>query len=98
MYCYGTYQCIFCYGIKGGYNLIFNKKSTDERINEIIENLETLNFDIKYVNSFQLKTEDWIKTPKDKYREINPVINKKCFDYIKSLPEYDEEIFNKIFG
>ena len=84
--------------------MAFNKRITEERFNEIYAELIKFNWYPKFNNAEQLKGElEWYKT---NIPAIESVDNKTAWSsmpeemlkYIKSLPEYDEKIFNKITG
>ena len=101
--CEGISKSIFCYK-KSGKLMAFNKRITEERFNEIYAELIKFNWYPKFNNAEQLKGElEWYKT---NIPAIESVDNKTAWSsmpeemlkYIKSLPEYDEKIFNKITG
>lgn len=101
--CEGISRAIFCYK-KSGKLMAFNKRITEERFDEICAKLNKFNWYPKFNNAEQLKGElEWYKT---NIPAIESVDNKTAWSsmpeemlkYIKSLPEYDEKIFNKITG
>ena len=101
--CEGISKSIFCYK-KSGKLMAFNKRITEERFNEIYAELIKFNWYPKFNNAEQLKGElEWYET---NIPAIESVDNKTAWSsmpeemlkYIKSLPEYDEKIFNKITG
>ena len=84
--------------------MAFNKRITEKRFNEIFAELNSFGWYPKFNNAEQLKGElEWYKT---NIPAIVGVDNKTAWSsmpeemlkYIKSLPEYDEKIFNKITG
>ena len=84
--------------------MAFNKRITKERFDEICAELIKFNWYPKFNNAEQLKGElEWYET---NIPAIESVDNKTAWSsmpeemlkYIKSLPEYDEKIFNKITG
>ena len=101
--CEGISKAIFCYK-KSGKLMAFNKRITKERFDEICAELNKFNWYPKFNNAEQLKGElEWYET---NIPAIESVDNKTAWSsmpeemlkYIKSLPEYDEKIFNKITG
>ena len=101
--CEGISKAIFCYK-KSGKLMAFNKRITEERFNEICAELNNFDWYPKFNNAEQLKgTLEWYKT---NIPAIVGVDNKTAWssmpeemlNYIKSLPEYNEKIFNKITG
>ena len=85
--------------------MLFNKPITEERFNEVNEKL--CGWYPKFTNAEELKekygNEEWRATPapaimgraaKEAYAEMPSGL----VEYIKSLPEYDDEIFRKITG
>ena len=101
--CEGISKSIFCYK-KSGKLMAFNKRITEERFNEIYETLNSFEWYPKFNNAEQLKGKlEWYET---NIPSIVGVDNKTAWssmpeemlEYIKSLPEYDEKIFNKITG
>lgn len=101
--CEGISRVIFCYK-KSGKLMAFNKRITEERFDEIYAELIKFNWYPKFNNAKQLKGElEWHET---NIPAIESVDNKTAWssmpeemlNYIKSLPEYDEKIFNKITG
>ena len=101
--CEGISRAIFCYK-KSGKLMAFNKRITKERFDEICAELNKFNWYPKFNNAEQLKGElEWYET---NIPAIESVDNKTAWssmpeemlNYIKSLPEYNEKIFNKITG
>ena len=101
--CEGISRAIFCYK-KSGKLMAFNKRITEERFNEIFAELNSFGWYPKFNNAEQLKGDlEWYET---NIPAIKSVDNKTAWgsmpeemlNYIKSLPEYDEQIFNKITG
>ena len=103
--CEGISRCIFCYGLEGAKLMLFNKPITEERFNEVNEKLG--GWYPKFTNAEELKEKysngEWCATPapaitgrtaKEAYAEMPT----ELVEYIKSLPEYDDEIFRKITG
>ena len=101
--CEGISRAIFCYK-KSGKLMAFNKRITEERFDEIFDELNSFGWYPKFNNAEQLKGDlEWYET---NIPAIVSVDNKTAWssmpeemlNYIKSLPEYDEQIFNKITG
>lgn len=87
---FGVYKCrgishsLFVYEMEGASNIIFNKQVTSQRFTEVMEPL------------IELKAE-WIS----KLESIEPAeawksMPSNILEYIKSLPEFDPEIFKDI--
>ena len=108
-YSYGLLQCegvsrsIFCYK-KSGKLMIFNKKTTEERFNEVINSLYSFNWFPKFNNAEELKGKlEWYETnipaivrvPNEVAWSFMP---NEMKEYIQSIPEYNEKLFNKITG
>ncbi len=103
--CEGISRCLLCYGLEGAKLMLFNKPITEERFNEVDINLG--DWYPKFTNAEELKEKygngEWCATPapaitgrtaKEAYAEMPT----ELVEYIKSLPEYDDEIFRKITG
>lgn len=84
--------------------MAFNKKITEQRFIEIFRNLKSFNWYPKFNNAYDLKGNlewyetnipDIVKVPKEVAWSFMP---KEMLDYIKSLPEFDEKVFNKVIG
>ena len=103
--CEGISRCIFCYGLEGAKLMLFNKPITEERFNEVNEKFG--GWYPKFTNAEELKGKygngEWCATPAPAItsrtaKETYAGMPTELVDYIKSLPEYDEEIFRKITG
>lgn len=103
--CKGISRCIFCDGLEGAKLMIFNKPVTVERFDEVWSKLNGWKPD--FTNAQQLKREfgdgKWANTPVFKItsREASEVyaeMPRKLREYIKAMPEYDDEIFKAITG
>ena len=103
--CEGISRCLFCYGLEGARLMLFNKPISVERFDEVYEKLSGWYPD--FTNAEKLKQKygngEWCATPapaitgrtaKEAYAEMPT----ELVEYIKSLPEYDDEIFRKITG
>ena len=87
---------------------IFRKEVSEKRFNNVYANLTDTLHDwrptFNNIKSLYLKSgSDWIKTPiKDAERiskkEAWADMPKEAIDYIKSLPEFDADIFTEITG
>lgn len=84
--------------------MAFNKKITEDRFSEIYCELNSFDWYPKFNNAELLKSNlEWYET---NIPAIVRVDNKTAWsfmpnemlEYIKSLPEYDENIFHKIIG
>ncbi len=103
--CEGISRCLFCYGLEGAKLMLFNNPITKERFNEV--DIKLGGWYPKFTNAKELKEKygngEWRATPapaitgrtaKEAYAEMPT----ELVEYIKSLPEYDDEIFRKITG
>lgn len=102
--CKAVTNCILCYDIESKANYVFNKKITEERIIKIKKDLAQFDYYPKFNNYFDLLKENSEMAEKvpanliksksiaDAYADMP----QDMIDYIKSMPEYDEKIFNKI--
>ena len=101
--CEGISRAIFCYK-KSGKLMAFNKKITEERFNEIFGKLNKFGWYPKFNNAEQLKGNlEWYETNIPAIVSVDnktawSFMPKEMLDYIKSLPEFNEKIFNKIIG
>ena len=101
--CEGISRAIFCYK-KSGKLMAFNKRITEERFNEIFDELNSFGWYPKFNNAEQLKGDlEWYETNIPAIKSVDnktawSSMPKKMLKYIKSLPEYNEQIFNKITG
>ena len=83
---------------------IFNKKSNKERIDEILNELKRFKYVPKWHNILALKGDkEWWEVCFPKLKEASEEVAwadmpKEMEDYIRSLPEFNEEIFNEITG
>ena len=99
--CEGISNSCFCFG-KSGKNILFNKKATEERIQQIKNNIDWYPI---FNNAFEMK-ENVKKWYEVNIPSILTIDNKTAWakmpsevlKYIQSLPEYDEKIFKKITG
>ena len=107
---YGLRECeaikfgIFCYKKEGAKYVAFNKKITKNRFEEIYQRIRGFGFYPHFDNFYDLKGDkEWYTIA---FPELMEVDNKTAWskmpkemrDYIESLPEYDEKIFNAIIG
>lgn len=101
--CEGISKSIFCYK-KSGKLMAFNKKISEERFNEIYSKIREYNWYPKFNNAEKLKDNlEWYEINMPEIVGVNNKIAwsempKDMLEYIKSLPEYNEKIFNKIIG
>lgn len=87
---------------------IFGKKVSKRRFNNVYDNLINTLHDwrptFNNIKSLYLKSgSDWVKTPIKDAEEISKKeawadMPKEAIDYIKSLPEFDADIFTEITG
>ena len=91
-----------------GQNRVFNKEVKKSRFKEINEKIEELRdgWYPKFTNAFDLRKENggsWKDVPAPKILGTSNIEAYKdmpagLIDYLKSLPEFDGEIFEKITG
>ena len=107
---YGLRECeaikfgIFCYKKEGAKYVAFNKKITKNRFEEIYQRIRGFGFYPHFDNFYDLRGDKEWRTIA--FPELVGVDNKTAWskmpkemrDYIESLPEYDEKIFNAIIG
>ena len=103
--CEGISRCIFCDGLEGAKLMIFNKPVTAERFNEVWGKL--IGWKPDFTNAQQLKREfgddNWASTPALKIAgrtasETYAEMPRELREYIKAMPEYDDQIFKAITG
>ena len=103
MSCEGISRAIFCYN-KSGKLYIFNKHCTEERFNEVFNDLNSFGWYPKFNNAFDLKgSDEWFNS---NIPAIASVDNKTAWSlmpenmlkYIKSLPEFNQKVFDKVTG
>ena len=101
--CDGISYSIFCYK-KSGKLYVFNKKTTQERYNEIMLKIRAFCWYPKFNNAEELKgNREWFET---NIPDIVSVPNKVAWsfmpkdmkEYLQSLPEYSEKVFKKVTG
>ena len=98
----GAYLSAFCVDKVGIAFQLFNRQSTQERCDEVINKIKSFNWVPKWTNIYDLKGDSkWWKVcfPQLVERtttEAWATMPKEMKDYIMSLPEYDEMIFNEI--
>lgn len=101
--CEGISRSIFCYK-KSGKLMAFNKKISEKRFSEIYSKLSSFHWYPKFNNAKKLKGNlAWFQANISAIMCIDDKtawseMPKDMLKYIKSLPEYNEEIFNKIIG
>ena len=107
-------NCLFCYDINNSHYMLFNKPVSKTKFSRVYNKLKEFKWFPKFTNGDQLYFADyWDENTQHitisaweyvrKFREID---NKTAWEkmprelkqYIQSLSEYDETIFNKITG
>lgn len=91
--CNGLYMSAFCTGLQGGAYMLFNKQSTLGKVAAIMRHVENLcktralnYYPDRYVAGLEYDPDDFSLS-------VTPA----ALLYIKSLEEFDEEIFNNLF-
>lgn len=101
--CEGISRCLFCYGLEGAKLMLFNKPISEDRFNEVFEKLG--DWYPNFTNAEELKAKygngEWESTPAPAIsgrtaREAYAEMPDDLKAHIRSLPEYDEEIFKAI--
>ena len=99
--CEGISRCIFCYNETGKLK-VFNKEVTEKRFNKIMQDLLWFGWYPVFNNAYELKGEKaWEETNICGVKGVSAkkawaAMPEKMAEYIKKMPEYDEEIFRKI--
>ena len=102
--CSALSNCLFCFNIKAKENYLFNKEVSEDRIKEIVNKL--YKYLKLYRDSVPVEFNNFQKI-QTKYKKnlpleaVNPTdisfnLNKDFLKYIKSLPEFDDEVWQKI--
>ena len=103
----GADSCIFCFGLRGAYLRVFNKEVCEDRYVEILRRVRAYHWHPDATNGDKLKDQwgkgFWVTTPAHMIRGVSDAqmyadMPQPLLDYIKSLPEYDAEIFREITG
>lgn len=82
--------------------MLFNKKITEERFEEVFEKLNSFDWFPKFNNAYDLKGNlAWYETNIPSIVKVEPQVAwsfmpKEMKEYIYSLPEFNEKIFKKI--
>lgn len=103
--CEGISRCIFCLNFTGKL-AIFNKQVTEMRYVEVKEKIDNFNWQPTFNNleALYLKSGNrWEYTPIPRAEETSKQeawadMPQNMLDYIKSLPEFDAQIFIEITG
>lgn len=107
--CEGISRCILCYDLEGAKLMLFNKPVTEVRFSEAKNALNTFanEWYPNFTNAEELRAKSdgqkWEATPADRITgrsdtEAYADIPAKLKAYIKSLPEFDAEIYKAITG
>jgi len=104
----GVCNCLFITKQRGVADMIFNKQTTQERAGEIIsEYRNKLNsWRPKFNNAFTLydaNGKEWKKVDASEIKEVARAeawegMPTKAIDYLKSLDEWDADIFKEVTG
>ena len=100
--CEAVKNAIFCYKIEGRKNVIFNKKCTEERFNEVYRKLRSFSWTPSFENWYDINgNKEWWAFCFPKLKEVSnkdawAKMLSKMRKYVESLPEYNEKIFKKI--
>ena len=102
--CKGVYNSAFCVGKNGISNCLFNKQSDEKRCDEVIGKLRGFNWCPEFMNWSEVKgNKEWWAFCFPKLKEVEEKeawakMPQKMKDYIKSLPEFDAEVWAEITG
>ena len=100
--CEAVKNCIFCYKKDAIKYYIFNKKVLKDRFNEVYKKILKFNFRPEYMNWDEMKgnKEWWAFNFERLAINDNPwsSMPEEMLEYIKALPEFNENVFNKITG
>ncbi len=97
-------NCIFCHSIECAKYHIFNKEVTQERFNEIYRKVCAFGYFPKYDNFYDLKgNKEWWAVCFPELMVVDNAtawskIQREMVEYLRGLPEFDEEIYKKITG
>jgi hypothetical protein len=101
----GAYNCMFCLNLNGAEHRIFNKKVSRVYFNQVCRDI----FEIIRYTKYNMTATNYEELY-NKYGYLIPInqLKSKCLDYskmpqellnyVRNLPEYDDEIFNKIIN
>ena len=84
--------------------MLFNKKTTENRFIEIFNKLISFGWYPKFTNAYDLKGNlEWYETNIPNIVKVDnktawSFMPKEMLEYIKSLPEFDKEVFDKVTG
>ena len=105
--CQGCKSCICCLDYTGK-NAVFNQQASEQHVNEIKNNIRELAGDWfpKFTNAYALYNangQNWSSTPAPKIDGTDRTyayagMPQELVDYIKSLPEFDANIWREITG
>ena len=99
--CEGISRCIFCIDYTGKL-AVFNTPVEETRFNEIWHKIRSFDWRPDFTNAGLLKGDkDWRETPASAIcgvdsRAVYKNMPEGIIEYVKSLPEFDEQIFTKI--
>lgn len=101
--CKGCSLCILCYEYTGKF-AIFNKKVSKNRFDEVKHKIKSIDWYPQFTNIYDLKCDkkvtqiDPTKLKNISLKEAWSTIPEQLDKYIRSLEEFDAEIYNKIRG
>ena len=102
--CKGLYMSAFCVDKNGGAYCLFNKKSTKERVEEVIAKVRSFNWTPQFANWYDIKgNKEWWAFCFPQLANVDndiawSKIPADMLEYIKSLPEFNEKVWNKLTG
>lgn len=103
--CKAAYNSAFCAGKTGISSYLFNRKSSEKRCKEVIGRLRGFDWFPKFHNMYDLKGNmEWWRVCFPELVDVEPKeawskMPREILDYIRSLPEFDAKVFEKVtFG
>lgn len=106
--CYGIFNCdcvkscVFCAGIECKKNYVFNKKSKEDRVEAILSKLRSFGWSPDFNDWYGTKgNKKWWAFCFPQLKDVSRAdawsrMPPEMLEYIKSLPEFDEKVWEKI--
>ena len=102
--CTGIYMCAFCIGLRGESYMLFNKQVSHDRAYSVIKKIRSFKWYPKFENWYDIKgNKEWWAFCFPQLENVENDIAwskmpEEMFEYIKNLPEFDENVWDKITG
>lgn len=100
--CKAVYNSAFCAGMTGIAHHLFNKPNSAARCGAVIYKLRGFDWFPKFHNMYDLKGDmEWWRVCFPELVDVEPKeawakMPQKMLDYIRSLPEFDAKVFEKV--